>query len=173
MTGALIGAGICVQPCDGQGTLACKEPCVSGRPPSCVDSCCSPIALVPSAVPAPFFSEMEPNGGSQPILWRTEERPVSPHTCATPCLAQRKARVFFAILGTSLSAHSYYITGSSASTGPPAHKPEADVYQRTVRQYMTLAAEIKPRGRSQARIHSFNRYSQCQALASLMSLKQR
>lgn len=64
-------------------------------------------------------------------------------------------------------------TGSSASTGPPAHKPEADVYQRTVRQYMTLAAEIKPRGRSQARIHSFNRYSQCQALASLMSLKQR
>lgn len=37
----------------------------------------------------------------------------------------------------------------------------------------TLVAEIKPQGGSQVRIHSFNHYSLCQALAGLVSLKQR
>lgn len=38
---------------------------------------------------------------------------------------------------------------------------------------MTLGAEIKPQGRSQGRIHSFDHYSLCQALAGLVTPKQR
>lgn len=89
MTGALIGAGICAHPCDGQGTLACKEPCVPGSL-----AAWTTVALplpVPSAFPVPFFSEMEPPRGSQPVLWRTEERLVSPHTCTTlPSMEESK-----------------------------------------------------------------------------------
>lgn len=38
---------------------------------------------------------------------------------------------------------------------------------------MTLVAEIKPQGRSQVRIHSFNHYSLYQGLAGLVTQKQR